>query len=148
MATNLSTSPTSSPPHPAPARHSVGKLALAFGLLAAPFAWAVDEMALYFVASRLCEMKTYNVTESLARATAPWFIVVSLAMFALAVAGAWVAYDSWNKSRHEKQGSGHNLVEVGEGRTRFLAMSGLVTSVGFSIAFLFIFTQMFVAPLC
>jgi hypothetical protein len=148
MATHQPTSSASSPPHPAPARHTVSNFALGFGLLAAPFAWAVDEMALYFVASRLCEMKTYNVTETLARATSPWFIAISVVAFIVALAGVWVACDSWRRSRNEKEGSGHHLVEVGEGRTRFLAMTGMVTSIGFAIAFLFIFSQMFVAPLC
>jgi hypothetical protein len=126
----------------------VSNFALGFGLLAAPFAWAVDEMALYFVASRQCEMQAYAVSEPLLRAVSPWFIGVSMMTFIIALAGAWVAFDCWKRSRYEKQGSGHHLVEVGEGRTRFLAMTGLVTSTGFAIAFLFIFSQMFVVPLC
>ena len=145
MATEQYTS--AAPPHPAPARHEVSRFALGFGLLAAPLAWAVDELALYFIASRLCEMKTYSVAEGLSRATSPLFIVISVVTFAVALAGTWVAYNSWKNSRHEKHGSGHTLVEIGEGRTRFLAMTGLITSSGFAIAFIFMFSQLFVAPL-
>lgn len=141
-------SPSVAPHHPAPQRHVVSRFALGFGLLAAPFAWALDELALYFVASRLCEMKTYNIEETLARATSPWFVGITLLTFAIAFAGTAVAYSSWRKSRDEKQGTGHALIEIGEGRTRFLAMTGLITSAGFCIAFIFIFSQLFVAPLC
>ena len=141
-------SSSASPPHPAPERHSVSRAALWFGLLAAPLAWAIDELVLYYVASHLCELKTHDLAGTLARGTSPWFIGVSVAALLVALAGVWVSYGSWHKSQREKGGSEAKLIEVGEGRTRFLAMCGLLTSVGFLIGFLFIFSQLWVAPLC
>ena len=145
----MANSPSSAAPsHPGPSRRRVSTFALWFGLLAAPLAWAADELLLYFIASRLCGLKTYDTAEPLIRGTSLWFIVVSVVALLIALAGAWVAYDSWQKSAREKQGSEHRLLEVGEGRTRFLAMCGLLSSVSFSIGFLFIFSQLWVAPLC
>ena len=142
-------SSSAAPSHPGPARRQVSAFALWFGLLAAPLAWAADELLLYYIASRLCASQAANDTaEMLGRATSPWFTVVSVAALLIALAGVWVAYDSWNKSAREKQGSEHHLLEVGEGRTRFLAMCGLLTSVSFAVGFLFIFSQLWVAPLC
>jgi hypothetical protein len=34
----------------------------------------------------------------------------------------------WQRTANEHQGSHHELLEVGEGRTRFMAMSGLIVS--------------------
>jgi hypothetical protein len=61
---------------------------------------------------------------------------------------AGVAVYNWRKTRHEMSGSAHYLLEVGEGRTRFLAMFGVFTSGGFLIAFIFSAAMLFLIPLC
>lgn len=122
--------------------------ALWFGLFAAPAAWALDELLQYFMASRLCGMNASNTAQMLTRADAPGLSVVGIVTFIIALAGLWVALSNWRQSREEQSGSGHHLIERGEGRTCFLAMAGLLTSCGFAVAFLFIFAQLYVAPLC
>ncbi|HEY7986115.1 MAG TPA: hypothetical protein VIE17_04220, partial [Methylophilaceae bacterium] len=62
-------------------------------------------------------------------------------------AGA-AAVNSWLKTRHELEGSADHILEVGEGRSRFLAISGLLTSAGFIIAFLFFSSTLLIAPVC
>lgn len=137
-----------SPAHPAPHRDKVSGGALAFGLLAAPAAWGVNELAQYYLASRLCLMKSSVGAPALSRADHPGFIAIALATFLITLWGVWMAAGCWQRSRNEHLGEGHHLIERGEGRTRFLAMTGLITSAGFAIAFLFMFAQLFMAPLC
>jgi hypothetical protein len=134
--------------HAAPARHEVSKLALWFGILAAPTAWLLDQMLDYGVASQVCAAQSAATTAQLVRASAPWFLWFTGATFLIALVSCRVAYRNWCKTRTERSGSGHHLLQSGEGRTRFLAMCGLITSISFSVAFLFTAAYMMVAPLC
>jgi hypothetical protein len=139
---------SASPEHPAHARHALGLSALWFGILAAPLAWSAEELISYFIASHLCKMKSSTGIVSVALTTSPWFSGLSFVTYVVAFAGLWVAISNWRKTREEHRGSGHHLLELGEGRTRFMAMCGLLASIAAVIGLLFITTQMIVAPLC
>jgi len=139
---------SAAPQHPAPARHRVSVTALCFGLLAAPGAWIFSELLLYFISSRLCTLKNPMASAFLRKGISPWFTIITVAAFLLALIGVWVSLRNWLATREESHGSGHHLAEVGEGRTRFLAMCSMLASIGFAIAFLFIFAQLYTARLC
>lgn len=134
--------------HAAPARDEVGKLSLWFGIVAAPLAWLTDQILDYAAASHLCAGKSAEAAVSLMRASSPWFLFCTGTSFLIALVSCWIAYRNWRATRHEQPGSGHHLLESGEGRTRFLAMCGMLTSVSFALAFLFTAAYMVVAPLC
>lgn len=119
-----------------------------FGLLAAPLAWLVDELIAYYIASRLCSSAPAENPAAYSLATSAQFVALTLTTFGIAVAGLLVAVANWRKTRHEQPGSGHHLLELGEGRTRFLAMCALLGSGGFCIAFAFTLVYMVVAPVC
>jgi hypothetical protein len=68
--------------------------------------------------------------------------VVSLAALAVCVAATGVAVRMWWRTREEhQQGTGRGrqhrpsaaLLETGEGRTRFMALAGVLTSVTFLV---------------
>lgn len=134
--------------HAAPSRHEVSKRSLWFGILAAPTAWLGVQMLDYGAASYLCGARSAEASAQLVRAIEPWFLWLTGAAFLIALAGCWVSRSNWLRTRKEQSGSGHHLLELGEGRTRFMAMCGLLTSVSFSVAFLFTAAYMVVAPLC
>jgi EAL domain-containing protein (putative c-di-GMP-specific phosphodiesterase class I) len=138
----------STPQHPAPERDRVSARRLWFGLLAAPAAWALAEMLLYFLSSRNCAMKSSTLAEQLTRGEAPGVVMAAILSFALAAAGVIVSLGNWRRSRHEKAASEHHLAESGEGRTRFIALCGLLTSAGFVAGFVFLAAGFLVAPLC
>jgi hypothetical protein len=108
--------------HPAPHRDRVALSALLFGLAAAPLAWQVQ------------------IVVGSAAATAARKSTL-LALFgvclAAAFAGGLVALRSWRLTFHELPGSAHDLVDGGEGRTRFMAMCGMLVSLLFFYALLF-----------
>jgi hypothetical protein len=129
-------------------RAAVSRWALAIGLLAAPFAWSLDELGSYILAANECQLKGSGDANMLVHGSSPAYLVLTAATWLIALAGVWVALGNWRKTRDEHPGGGHHLVALGEGRTRFVAMAGLMTSVTFALAFIFLTLQMFAAPLC
>jgi hypothetical protein len=85
---------------------------------------------------------------SVALTTSPWFAGLSFVTYVVAFAGLWIAIANWRRTREEHGGSGHHLLELGEGRTRFMSMWGLLASIAAVIGLVFITTQMVAAPLC
>lgn len=66
----------------------------------------------------------------------------------MALAALWAAYGAWRRSHAEQAGGGERTLEVGEGRTRFLALCGIVTSFGFLIGIAFALLPLVMVPLC
>ncbi|MGZ5849559.1 MAG: hypothetical protein ACXWJN_03090 [Methyloceanibacter sp.] len=135
--------------HPAPHRDRVTLVELAFALAAAPLAWGAQLVIGYGVASHVC------FAGSAPRAVPPsWLgavlllLVVELIAFVIAAVGAAVAYRLWHATRTEDSGDTHEMVEAGRGRTRFLALWGLMTSLGFAGAVVFSLVGLFEVPLC
>jgi hypothetical protein len=58
------------------------------------------------------------------------------------------AYRNWSATRTERGGDLSQLIERGEGRTRFLAMLGILISAGFFIATIFTSIALLLSPLC
>ena len=67
---------------------------------------------------------------------------------AIALAAALIAYRNWSSTQGEHGGGSQRLVEVGEGRTRFLSMCGILTSLGFALAIIFTSCIILLVPLC
>ena len=109
-------------------------------LAAGPTAWILQLVVDYGVASDLCRQN------GVLRAAAPnsgWapeaiFLVgFNLVCLAAALAGGFTALAAWRRTRAEKPGAAAKLIEVGEGRTRFLAACGVMSATGFAVAILF-----------
>lgn len=119
--------------HPSPHRHRVNRWALWFGLLAAPIAWSLQELINVTLTGLAC------YPHELPLATPLWahLRAISAAVEAIAVvaciAAGLVAFASWRKSRHEKPGDAHQLLGNGDGRTRFIAMAGIMASLLFLV---------------
>jgi hypothetical protein len=136
--------------HPSPQRGKVGLGALWFGICGVPFAWIGLEIFSYVVTTGICGEKSVTAMDMVSATISAWHILLptSLVAAALGLITVYVALHNWRESRYEKPGSAHHLIEVGEGRTRFLAMFGLLTSIGFMITFIFSATTLIVVPLC
>jgi hypothetical protein len=134
--------------HPAPHRDRVALRALWFGIAAAPLAWTLQLTLSSSFAGYVC------YPEAAPRAFPLWsgisllLRVISAAAFVIALAGALVSWNSWRQTRAERPGSVHHLMETGDGRTRFMALCGLLISAVFLIALAFGTTALGVVPLC
>jgi hypothetical protein len=118
------------PEHPPPQRGRVSIVALLFSLAAGPAAWAAQLMLGYGFSSYAC----FPGDEPYREAPPPgWggeralLLVINLVCLLAPLAGGTVAYRAWRDTRGE----------AGESRTCFLALCGMLTSLGFALAILF-----------
>ena len=126
--------------HPAPERHRVTPAALWFGLLGAPVAWSIQTLVNLPVSSHACFPRVMPLQAPATGALRGILFVVSIAAIIVGVAALAAATRGWRATRHEHQsgtgkGSEHDrgtaLAETGEGRTRFMAAAGVITSLTF-----------------
>jgi len=136
--------------HPAPHRDRVGRLASAFGLWGAPFAWAVQVCAGLALASCPCfpNERRYELPIGGLAWTGTAVVVVTLVAIAIALVALAVAIRSFRLTRGEVPGDHRRLVESGTGRARFLALWGMCMSAGFAIATVFNGISFLMLPRC
>lgn len=134
--------------HPAPQRHRLSAWRSLYALLGAPFAWFVLELAGWLLASHHCGQRASHIVSELTRATMMSFSVLALATLVIAIGSAVVAYSLWTAVRDEKPDSAHHLAELGEGRTRFVALVSVITSATFTCGLVFYLLELWFAPLC
>ena len=122
--------------HPAPRRNVVPTRALWFGIFGAPAAWALQIIANYALVSHFCfprDRPLLTPTFEALRATA---IVVSVIVIGVVLLAMTTAVRSWHATRHGHDAEHHELLEVGEGRARFMAFAGVLLSAVFLFAVL------------
>lgn len=134
--------------HPAPLRSELNPWAVGFALLGAPAAWAVQLTLSYGLVGHACFPMTLPLETPVWTPVWPWLAAISLAAILVGLAAGWVAWRNWRKVRHEQPGSHHRLLDAGEGRTRFLAMWGMLTSLMFLITLVFSSVNLLLVPLC
>ena len=136
--------------HPAPHGHKVSLTALMFGFSAAPVAWIGQLLVSYILSSYACFPGPVPRTSPLT--TWDWLTPALFGLDALAivvtVAAGLVAWRAFARTRDEADGDSHHLLEVGEGRSRFLALCGLLTAAGFLIIIAFNTLSLVLVPLC
>jgi hypothetical protein len=136
--------------HPAPHRGRVGLLALTLGLTGAPLAWGLHLVASYAITSHSC------FPGAAPRSAVPlhsqglsWLLIaLDLAAIVVAAVAVLVSHRSWQSTRREFPGHAGDLIDIGEGRTRFLSLWGMLTSAGFMIAIAIDLVGLWILPLC
>lgn len=134
--------------HPAPHRYRVGLTALFFGLAAAPVAWNAQLLFSVALSAHACYPRDVPLLLPIWSKLWGILLVIGGIGIVLAIAGGLVSWRNWRRTFEEAAGSAHHLLDVGEGRTRFLAMFGMLTSFLFTLALLFATAGVFVVPLC
>ena len=154
--TAATTSQPSGTSHPAPSRAQIALPALWFGLFGGPVAWSIQTLVNLPVASHGCYPALSPLEAPISGVRGIAFIV-SLFALAICVAAAVVAFRSWTRLRGEHQeGSGRArehtpaaaLAETGEGRTRFMALCGVLTSLTFLVLSLTLTAAIFLVSPC
>ncbi|ACK52285.1 hypothetical protein Msil_3382 [Methylocella silvestris BL2] len=141
--------------HPAPARGEIGVAALAFGLIGAPASWAAHFLMNVTIASRACFPGSQPSSLASAAALAHALILTIDGLATLtACAALAISYLAWRSTAHEKAAKQRHgsrpehAAEVGEGRTRFIALGGILMSSVFIVAILFDTLPAIVTPAC
>jgi hypothetical protein len=134
--------------HPAPQRHHVSLIWLLVAILAPPVAWSAHLIINYIAATRAC----YPDGAPQSAPSIHWLwlllIIIDVVSLTISAVAAAVAYRSWQTSAEEMAEHAPPLAETGEGRTRFLAIWGLLTGAGFFVAVIFDFVGIWILPIC
>jgi hypothetical protein len=133
---------------PAPAHHAVAPAALWFGLFGGPAAWSIQLMANYALVAHGCFPSRQPRSTPLFGGLWTVALVVSVVAFVVSVAAFLLARRSWLGTREEHPGGREALLEVGEGRTRFMAYSGMLVSALFTAAVLMATIPLFILSPC
>ena len=124
-------------PHPSPQRMRLSPWALWFAILAAPLAWSIALLVNVPIAVHGCFPQDTALSVPIWSNMGLVVGVVVLIAVAISVAGGIVAWRNWHVTRSESEGSAHHLLEAGDGRTRFMAMTGMLCSGLFLLTLLF-----------
>lgn len=120
--------PAPAPAHPAPAAHGVARAALWFGLFGAPLVWSLQLLVNYALVAHACYPRSEPRATPVFGGLWTFTLVASLVALAVALGAGGTAWRSWRISRHEHRGDAGESLEVGEGRTRFMALAGMLMS--------------------
>ncbi len=113
--------------HPSPHRSRASAWQVLGALVLAPLAFTLQITASYVLAARVCVAQGDPRTLLL--------VIHGLAIL-IAIIGFALALDLWRRTRDEKAGDAHAATDIGEGRTRFLALCGLYGAAIFLVAVL------------
>jgi hypothetical protein len=137
--------------HPAPRRHDINLTLLALALVATPSLWGLRLVINYALDSYFCypgDARRFALAGGVAWVW-PTLLAIDLLVLVFAASAAAISYRQWRASRDELASFGSApMIEIGEGRTRFLALWGLLIGVGFAIAMVFDLFTLWIVPPC
>jgi hypothetical protein len=134
--------------HPARRRHYVEAWAMIFGVLGAPAAWVAHLVVNFALASEACSPGAIHLEAGAISSLRSTMLGNNAAALIVAALATWTSYRNWHATHDEEGGNHEHLLEIGEGRTRFLSMVGMVLGGGFFAATLFDTLALLVVPLC
>ena len=134
--------------HPAPRRGIVPLRTLWFGIFGAPAAWALELIVGYGVIAHYCYPRDVPLSTPTFEATRLTGLVACVVLVLVGVAALATAIHSWRELRHGHDAEHHELLEVGEGRARFMAFGGVLLSTMFLFALLMSAVPVFTNSLC
>ncbi len=119
--------------HPVRAVRAATPPALWFGLFGAPVAWSLQLLASYALVAHGCYPDAVPMTIPVVPGLRTLVLGTGAAALVVALLAAGSAWRSWRATQHGHQAEHEALLEVGEGRTRFMALSGLLLSTVFAL---------------
>ena len=130
----------------APETRSVKFITLLLGACAAPIFWQGQLVLGYGITAYACYPGDHPVMPRLTGALVTALMIFNVVALAACAAGAFVSWRAWRTVR-EAGGHRHTL-HTGEGRDRFLAMWGMLSSLWFFFAILFNAIASLMVPPC
>jgi hypothetical protein len=122
--------------HPAPAVRVVAPVALWFGLFGAPVVWSLQLLTSYALVAHGCYPDAEPMTMPVVPGLRTLVLGTGAAALAVALLAGSLAWRNWRATQHEPEGEHEALLEVDEGRTRFMAFAGMLLSAVFVIGIL------------
>jgi hypothetical protein len=117
--------------HPAPAARGVTPPALWFGLFGAPVVWSLQLLTSYALVAHGCYPDAEPMTMPVVPGLRTLVLGTGAAALVVALLAGGSAWRSWRATQHAHEGGHEALLEAGEGRTRFMALAGMLLSAVF-----------------
>lgn len=118
--------------HPSINRHHVRPWQWSLALLGAPVAWVVQMISSQILVGQACR-DSVAMPERLSG----WLAVLHGSCVLVAIAATLVTWLLWKRTRPEQDKGRKHVIDIGEGRTRFIVMLGLMGSMIFVVATFF-----------
>ena len=134
--------------HPAPRRGMVSLTTLWFGIFGAPAAWALELITGYSLIAHYCYPRDVPLNTSPYGALRVTGMIVCIVLVLVGIAALFTSIHSWRETRHGHDAEHHELLEVGEGRVRFMAFGGVLLSTMFLFALIMSALPVFTNSLC
>ncbi len=136
--------------HPAPQAGRVQLHESFFALFGGPVAWFVQLCGGYALATQPCFVDGVRAIAPAANRNWTWpaMIVLMVAAVLVSLLALLVSWRAFQRTREEVHGDEQHLMETGAGRTRFLALWGIVLGSGFAIANAFTAVGFMTLPRC
>ena len=112
-------------------------LTLLFGATAAPIFWTGQLILSYAVTAYVCYPGDHPHPLAPGATLFPVLLVFDAVALLACAAGGIISWRAWDRSAHAGRAAPHHILHTGEGRDRFLAMWGLMSSLWFFFAILF-----------
>ncbi len=122
--------------HPAPHAGRVKSLECLFGLVGGPLAWYLQLCAGYALASAPCFSGGSRMPAPLPALQWTWIamLLATAAALAIALLSLLLSWRMYQRTKEEAAGGTARLLDGGAGRTRFLALWGVLLGSGFALA--------------
>lgn len=136
--------------HPAPHRHRIDIRPLLLGLFGVPLLWGLRLVANFAMASHFCfpgAARRYALPDTLGWIW-PTMVGIDVLTILAGLATALVSYRNWRITADETAGPRSMLIEIGEGRTRFLSVWGMLVASLFILAAVFDLIALWIVPVC
>jgi len=131
---------------PAPQAGRVRPSVLLWGIFAAPVACALHTVIGVPLSRWSCPSDVLPAPN--AGWVRPMLIAIGVVALLIALSGLAVGIRAWRRTHAEHRGGAAALLEVGEGRTRFLALWAVLISGLFAAAVVFNIVSLAIVPLC
>ena len=116
-------------------------------MLATPVIWGARLVANFTIASQICFPDGERLFALPARTNWVWPTLLAIDLIAIAIAALTIVV-SYTVRRRARAVDATMLLHLGEGRTRFLAIWGLIIGIGFLAAVLYDIVPLLVVPIC
>lgn len=135
---------------PGPHAERVGLGRIAFAIVAGPLAWFILVCAGDALASEPCFPGSHRYAAPVPGLHWTWPALIALLILCvlLAFAAFVVSWRIYRAIRSEEADRGAGLLDEGVGRTRFMALWGLLYGAGFGVATLFSLAAYIALPRC
>ena len=136
--------------HPSPHRDRASIALLMLGLFGGPAAWTGQLLVSYGLTSYAC-FPGPTPRDALPPGWAwidPGLTILGALALVVALAATIMSWRIYARTRAEMQGRTNDLLDIGEGRSRFLAFCGVLTSGAFVTVILFETLSLYLVPPC